>query len=155
MANILNLFKFIESKRKQYHVPLRYKLINNLPVTKDELNVRGSLNLNNTPIQSLPNNLKVNRSLNLSRTQITSLPDDLKVGWSLLLSHTLIQSLPDNLKVGGLDLSHTPIQSLPDNLTVRNGLNLSNTPISKKYTKEQIIKMIEEKGGSVKGIYIF
>jgi hypothetical protein len=30
-------------------------------------------------------------------------------------------------------------------------LNLRNTPLSKKYTKEQIKQMIEDNGGYVKG----
>lgn len=94
MANILNLFKFIESKRKQYQIPLKYKLINNLPL--DDLNIKGDL-----------------------------------------------------------DLFNTQIKSLPDNLNVKGDLYLRNTPISKKYTKEEILKMIEDSGGSVKGkIYI-
>ena len=155
MANILNLFKFIKSKRPKYTIPLKLKLINNLPLTKEELNVRGSLNLGSTPIQSLPDNLNVRGSLNLNNTPIQSLPDNLKVGGNLILNNTPIQSLSDNLKVGeNLYLSNTPIQSLPNNLTINGYLDLRNTPISKKYTKEEILKMIASTGGSVKGIYI-
>ena len=58
-------------------------------------------------------------ALNLIGTPITSLPDNLQVGDDLYLRYTKITSLPDNLKVGG-------------------GLYLSNTPLAKKYTKEQI-----------------
>ena len=48
--------------------------------------------------------------LNLSDTPIQSLPDNLSVGGSLYLLNTSIQSLPDNLEVGGdLYLSDTPI----------------------------------------------
>ena len=48
--------------------------------------------------------------LNLSDTPIQSLPDNLRVGDHLNLNNTPIQSLPDNLKVGGsLDISNTPI----------------------------------------------
>ena len=39
--------------------------------------------------------------LDLSNTQITSLPDNLTVGGSLDLRNTQITSLPDNLTVGG------------------------------------------------------
>ena len=155
MANILNLFKFIESKRKQYRVPLQIKLINNLPLTKEDLTVRGYLDLSNTQIKSLPNNLTIHGTLNLSNTQIKSLPDNLKVYGDLYLSNTPIQSLPNNLTINGyLDLRNTPIQSLPNNLTVKGILDLERTPISKKYTKEQIRKMIEDKGGSVKDLYL-
>jgi hypothetical protein len=52
---------------------------------------------------------------------------------------------------GDLDLYNTKITSLPDNLSVGGFLTLENTPLSKKYTKEQIKQMIEDKGGYVKG----
>ena len=74
--------------------------------------------------------------LNLSDTPITSLPDNLEVGGSLYLRDTKITSLPDNLKVGGY-------------------LDLMNTKISKKYSKEEIKKMIKDRGGNIKlQIYI-
>ena len=48
--------------------------------------------------------------LDLSNTQITSLPDNLEVGGRLNLHNTQITSLPDNLKVGGvIYLRNTPI----------------------------------------------
>ena len=113
---------------------------------------KDNLDLTDTPITSLPDNLEVGGYLNLYNTKITSLPDNLKVGGNLYLSNTKITSLPDNLKVGGyLDLSNTKITSLPDNLKVGGGLYLSNTPLSKKYTQDQIKKMIEDKGGNIGG----
>ena len=57
------------------------------------------LDLSNTLITSLPDNLNVEGSLCLNHTPITSLPDNLKVGGGLYLSHTLITSLPENMKV--------------------------------------------------------
>ena len=152
MATILNLFKFIESKRKQYQIPLKYKLINDLPLTKDDLNVNGNLNLAKTPINSLPDNLNVDGDLIISNTKIKSLPDNLNVNGNLNLNHTLIKELPDNLNVPGwLSISNTKIETIPNNLNIGQYLYISNTPLSKKYTKEQIIKMIEENGGSVNG----
>ena len=54
--------------------------------------------------------INVKSDLNLYNTPITSLPDNLKVGGDLYLRNTKITSLPDNLKVGGvLDLGNTPI----------------------------------------------
>ena len=89
-------------------------------------------------------------------TPITSLPDNLQVGGSLDLRNTKITSLPNNLSVGRyLDLSNTPITSLPNNLQVRGYLNLLNTPLGRKYTENRIKKMIEKKGGYIKGeIYV-
>lgn len=156
MTTILNLFKFIESKKKQYPIPLKYKLINNLPLTKDELNVRGSLNLSHAPIQSLPDNLNVDGDLIISNTKIKSLPDNLNVNGNLNLNHTLIKELPDNLNVPGwLAISNTKIETIPNNLNIGQYLYISNTPLSKKYTKEQIIKMIKDKGGSLNSGQVF
>ena len=73
------------------------------------------------------------------------------------LRNNPITSLPNNLtKVGGyLDLYNTKITSLPNNLQVGGFLDLRNTTLSKKYSKDEIRKMIEDKGGYVKGkIYI-
>jgi hypothetical protein len=100
---------------------------------------KGDLNLSNTPITSLPQDLQVKGNLYLRNTPITSLPQGLKVGGSLYLSNTPITSLPQNLKVGGnLNLYKTPITSLPQGLEVGEDLDLDDTPLSKKYTKEQI-----------------
>ena len=96
-------------------------------------------------------------SLYLGKAPITSLPDKLtKVGGGLNLENTPIASLPDNLEVGSwLNLERTEIASLPNNLKVGWNLSLYNTPLSGKHTKEEIRKMIEEKGGYVKGdIYL-
>ena len=62
---------------------------------------KGNLQLNGTPINSLPDNLEVGGSLYLDDTPITSLPRNLKVGGNLDLRYTQISSLPDNLEVGG------------------------------------------------------
>ena len=97
---MINLFKFIESK-KGYPIPLKYKLSNNIPLTKDELHVKGNLYLSGTKIKTLPEGLKIDGFLNLQNTEIEELPDDLKVDGNLNLSSTNIKTLPNNLKVGG------------------------------------------------------
>ena len=81
-------------------------------------------------------------NLDLRNTPITSLPQDLKVGGWLHLMDTPITSLPPNLKVEGwLDLGGTPITSLPQDLKVGSSLNLMDTPLSKTHTEEQIKQM--------------
>ena len=56
--------------------------------------------------------ITVGGGLDLSNTGITSLPDNLTIGGWLDLRNTGITSLPDNLTVGGgLDLSNTRITS--------------------------------------------
>ena len=67
----------------------------------DKIVVDGGLNLSETPITSLPDNLHVGGYLNLDETQITSLPDNLHVEGDLYLVETPIEYLPDNLLVKG------------------------------------------------------
>ena len=88
MANIYNLFKFLEDKKGK-KIPFKLKLIH-APETikKEDLNVKGNLNLRDTKISSLPDNLTVEGNLDLRDTEITSLPDNLKVGGFLDLENT-------------------------------------------------------------------
>ena len=122
------IFDFLE-KKEQQNSPLKWKLINNIPLTEEELNVKGNLDLYDTELTSLPKGLKVGGSLYLSDTKITSLPEGLKVGGSLYLSHSKIESLPKGLKVGG-------------NLYIRNSE-------LKKYTDDELREMIQP--GFIKG----
>jgi len=134
--NAINILKFLE-KVDNRPIPFLIKLTKNLPLTPEESNVKGNLNLSFTKITSLPDNLNVGGDLDLSETSITSLPDNLQVGRSLNLSDSPIASLPNNLKVSG-------------------DLYLGFTPLSEQYTKEQIRQMIEDKGGYVKKhIYLY
>jgi hypothetical protein len=106
---------------------------------------------------SLGNLRYINGGLDMSFTKITSLPDNLTVEGELYLylPQSNMTSLPDNLKVNSnLNLYDTKITSIPNNLKVNGNLNLSQTSLSEKYSKEEIRKMIEDKGGSVKG-YIY
>jgi hypothetical protein len=147
--NIEKVFEFIKEKRG-YDYPVLYKLLNELPLSDEDLIIDGDLDLNNTKITSLPDNLHVGGFLDLSDTNITSLPDNLHVEGNLSLSHTKITSLPNNLHVGGhLYVFNTKITSLPDNLHVKGNLYLLKTPLSKKYTKEQIKILIIQKGGTI------
>ena len=97
----------------------------------DNLKVGGSLILRNTPITTLPSNLSVKGHLDLDDTKITQLPDNLKIGGSLYLSDTPITQLPNNLKIyGSLNLNRTKITSLPSNLNINGYLGLRDTPIT-------------------------
>ena len=134
-----------EERQKNYMIATQRKIQQYI---KD--GSKGSLDLGDTPITSLPDNLKVGGYLDLSKTSMTSLPDNLKVGGYLSLSKTPITSLPDNLKVGGyLNLNKTPITSLPDNLEVGGTLDLFDTPISKKYSEQEIRKMVPGVKGKI------
>jgi hypothetical protein len=159
MIKLIDILKEIESNK--ILIPRRYegrkeKLIN-LTNKKIQQYIKdgskGDLHLVKTPITSLPNNLvKVGGYLSLSNTKITSLPDDLQIGGSFLLFNTKITSLPNNLKVvGKLDLSSSKIDSIPNNLQIDGTISLYDTPLAKKYNSIEIRKMIEDKGGYVKG----
>ena len=145
MTNISNLFNFIESKRPEYKIPFTVKLIYDPEsITEDELIVKGDLYLIKEPITSLPDGLTVEGTLELKGTKIISLPDNLTVGGSLSLYGTKVKSIPNGLTVGGsLTLFHTPLSK----------------QLSRKYSswvaENEILKMIQDKGGNVKGnIYI-
>jgi len=134
-----------EERQKNYQIALQKKIQQYI---KD--GGKGDLDLRNTPLQSLPPGLKVEGDLDLENTPIQSLPPGLKVGGNLWLLNTPIQSLPPDLKVGGiLDLDDTSIQSLPPNLKVGDNLYLRGTPISKKYTEEEVRKMVPGVKGDI------
>jgi len=139
---------------------------------------KGDLNLKDTPITSLPDNLKtVGGNLDLSYTLIQSLPDNLTVEGSLFLDgcenlKTLpnnltvkgdlgldgcenLKTLPNNLEItfGDLILFNTSIQSLPSDLKMGSFGNifLARTPLGKKYTKREIRKMVPGIKGDIWG----
>ena len=155
MIKLLNLLKeenkilvprrSAEERQKNYIIATQKKIQQYI---KD--GSKGNLDLSETPITQLPNDLKVGGNLNLYRTPITQLPDNLTVGGDLYLSGTSITQLPNDLKVGGyLDLYGIPITQLPNDLKVGGNLNLKNTPLSKKYTKEQIKQMVPGVKGNI------
>jgi hypothetical protein len=123
--------------------------LSNTPITSlpDNLHVSGYLNLQGTQITSLPDNLHVRGWLDLDGTPITSLPDNLYVGGFLWLRYCKnLTSLPDNLHVGGdLFLGGTPITSLPDNLVVGDDtmIYIYGTPLN---DNDELIKEYEAKG---------
>ena len=114
-----NIFNFIE-KNDNIKTPLMVKFMSEMPLTKEELNVKGNLNLRFSKITSLPKGLKVKGNLDLSYLKITSLPEGLSVGGDFDLSNTNITSLPEDLDVGGNLYLYgcTNLTSLPEGLKV-------------------------------------
>ena len=74
------IFEFLE-KKEEHNVPLQWKLINNIPLTKEELNIEGDLDLSYT-------------------TKITFLPQGLTIEGDLYIDYSYVE-LPKGLKVGG------------------------------------------------------
>ena len=123
------IFKFLEEKG-EHKAPFLWKLENNIPLTEEDLNIEGDLNLHSyKKLTSLPKGLKVGGSLSLIFANIESLPEGLKVGDNLYLQHSKITSLPKGLKVGGvMFIEYTPF---------------------KKYTDDELREMV--KPGFIKG----
>ena len=123
------IFKFLEEKG-EHKAPFLWKLENNIPLTEEDLNIEGDLNLHSyKKLTSLPKGLKVGGSLSLIFANIESLPEGLKVGDNLYLQHSKITSLPEGLEVGGY-------------------LYINTTPLT-KYTDKELREMI--KPGFIKG----
>ena len=142
------IFEFLEEK-EEHRPPFMWKHMNDMPLTKEELDVIGDLDLINAPITSLPKGLKVGGNLDLRRTKITSLPEGLYVGGTLYLAYTKIASLPEGLEVRGwLDIIETNITSLPKGLKVHASLDMARTELT-KYTDDEIRHII--KPGFIKG----
>ena len=74
-----------EERQKNYNVVIQKKIKKYMDYGR-----KGDLDLSETPITSLPNDLKVGGDLSLFNTKITSLPNDLQVGGDLNLHYTPI-----------------------------------------------------------------
>jgi len=105
--------------------------------------IGGNLDLRNTPIEFLGNLISVGGNLNLRYSPIESLENLTSVGGDLDLYETPIESLGNLQSVGGfLDLQGTYIESLGNLQSVGGDLYLYETPISEKYSEEEIRQMV-------------
>jgi len=110
--------------------------------------VEGDLFLYETPIKSLGNLTSVGGDLYLHDTPIESLGNLISVGGDLDLQNTSIKSLGNLISVGGyLDLLlGTPIESFGNLESVGGDLYLYDTPLSEKYSEEEIRQMVDVGG---------
>ena len=122
------IFDFLEEKG-EHNAPFRWKILNNKPITKEDLKIGGNLDLRSEKITSLPDGLKVDGDLELNVSNIKSLPKGLNVR-------------------GNLDLRYTNITSLPKGLEVHSGLIIKKTALL-EYTNNELREMI--KPGFIKG----
>jgi len=151
MTNIYNLFKFLEDKEGK-EVPSKVKIVY-APETffKENLIIKGDLNLGNTTITSLPPGLEVRGTLYLESSEVASLPENLKVGGNLWLQGTKITTLPKGLEVGAiLDLNNTKIESLPEDLKVGKFLYLRNSGVTSLPSSLKVGDTIYIGGGRLK-----
>ncbi len=140
---INNILDFLLEKENM-DKPFRWKLVNNEPLTDDELNIEGNLNLTDSKITQLPKGLKVGDNLNLLGSIITSLPEGLEVGATLDLSYSDIRTLPEGLEVGGSLwlIGCWLITSLPKGLHVGGDLYIFRTNFT-KLSNDEIRDMIK------------
>jgi len=172
IEKILNFLKEKEGKglpKKWFDSVKKFELIKELENHPDgtQYKHRGDLNLINTNIKKLPNDLYVTGDLVLYNSyQLKVLPIKLHVGGSLDLADCVhitelpdnlyfdgaldlrgcqyLTELPDNLYVkGSLGLDGTNITELPNNLYVGINLYINNTPLAKKYTNDEIREIIK------------
>ena len=75
-------------------------------------------------------------------------PEERAKNYKTSLQKKIQQYIKDGGK-GNLDLRNTPITSLPNNLKVGGSLYLGSTPISQKYSEEEIRKMVPGVKGNI------
>jgi len=156
---IEKIFNFLEEKEGKEIPEAWFDLIKKLKLIKElenhpdgsQYKHNGNLNLSDTSIEELPNDLNIVGWLSLNNTKIKKLPDDLYVGKHLTLyGCEQLTKLPDNLYVGGyLYLEQTNIEELPNNLYVGGNLFIRDTPLANKYTNEEIYKIVTSTGGQI------
>ncbi len=82
--------------------------------------VAGNLDLSNTSVRVIPDNLQVEGNFDLSNTPVRKIPGTLKVGGNFDLSNTKVRVIPDTVEVGGsLHLRATQVKKIPDGHKVR------------------------------------
>jgi hypothetical protein len=109
--------------------------------------VGGTLYLTSSSIESLGNLTSVGSHLYLTSSNIESLGNITTVGGDLYLTETSIKSLGNLTSVGGdLYLTYSNIESLGNLTSVGGDLYLKRTPISKKYTEEEIRSQVKVEG---------
>jgi len=114
IATLKNIFNFLEVNEKK--LSIKWKMMNKIPFTKEQLNVKGDFDLQGEDIQQLPDGLYVKGDLLLNATPIKKLPKGLRVDGNLELQDCEnLKSLPKDLKVcGGIWLAGTPLGRMSD-----------------------------------------
>jgi hypothetical protein len=107
--------------------------------------IEGNLNLSYDNLTSLGNLVSIGGNLHLRASDIKDLGNLTSVGGRLdLVRCFYLTSLGNLTSVGGkLDLRHTNIESLGNLTSVGIDLYLKNTPISDKYSEDEIRKMVD------------
>lgn len=99
------------------------------------------------------NNLTITEDCKMNRliikdSGIRLLPDNLKINWLNASNCKWLTKFPTNLTCQYVNLDNSDIQDVPYNLSCFS-LDCKNTPLSKKYTPEEIKALIQDRGGEV------
>ena len=109
--------------------------------------ITDGLDLRDTNIKSLGNLTSVGGNLDLGGSGIQSLGNLTSVGGNLDLFKSNIKSLGNLTSVGGfLFIYRAKIESLGNLTSVGGYLDLMGTPLSNKYSEEEIRKMVKVVG---------
>jgi hypothetical protein len=130
-----------------------YRISGNLDLYKANIeslgsliHVRGWLSLHSAKINNLGDLRSVGGDLVMQNSNIKSLGNLESVGGSLILNKANVESLGNLESVGGaLDLYDSNIKTLGNLKYVGDWLDVGYTPLSKKYTEEEIRQMVDVK----------
>lgn len=136
----LELNYIAQEEKLGIHIPEFLKVKGDFTIRTDSkkpfilprgLEVDGLAFFSHLPVTKVSEGTKINGSLNLGDTLVASLPDNLYVEDRLTLRNAPITTLPRGLKVGELDVRQTKIVQLPDDLVVTSEI-LANPEILPK-----------------------
>ena len=88
LKRIFEVLEKKENKLAKEKGTLRWKIVFNEPLTEEDFNRYGDLDLSNLEITSLPEGLKVHRDLDLYNSKIKILPKGLEVWGDLYVTNT-------------------------------------------------------------------
>jgi hypothetical protein len=147
----------IEQPRKVMKFITKQSLVDELEAysSTERYTYDGDLDINNSDIKKLPNDLYVKGTLNIRNCkELINLPDKLYVQDDLYMEYSdNVSSLPNNLYVGQnlYIMGCVRIAKVPNNLYIYNNFYISNTPLAKSYSIDQLYDKIESTGGQVGG----
>ena len=96
----------------------------------ENLNFQGTLDIDGTPMTELPAGLIVRSHLWARNTKITKIGPGVKVGGKLTLAGSPITVIPADIGFDSLDITNCPVTELPEGLKL-DTLNIQGTQITK------------------------
>lgn len=106
----------------------------------------------NIPLAKLPNTIET-EEFTVSNCDLESLPRNLTATHYISLDDNPIRNLPDDLTTGWISIENTNISEIPKNLQIST-LFAKNTPLTSRFSEEEIKRIVKEKGGRVLGVHV-